>query len=90
MVTKREQVGAQCNAIVMQAEALAGVYRDYAALFHGGAGEEILDIVGKRTAELMELLGDVLNGMDAVTDEDAVLEPIFERAHIMFPVSPNV
>lgn len=43
---------------------------------------------GARTACQMEILGDILNGMDAVDDaEDGWLSPVFEEAHRMFPVA---
>ncbi len=38
---------------------------------------------------IMNCLGDLLNGMDAVTEEDDILEPIFEAMHEHFPDKEN-
>lgn len=83
--TLSEQVGAQCNAVAAMAVSISQVHADYAALFHSGHGEALLEQVGKRTAELMELLGDILNNMDAVTDDDKWMEPIFDKAQLLWP-----
>lgn len=86
---KRAQVGSQCDVVAKLAEATAQVYGDHAAMLHAGHMDDLLDHLGQRSAELMELLGDVLNGMDDAMPQDAWMKPIFERAHRMFPVTPN-
>ena len=70
--------------------ALAKICHDMAALFGSGACEEILEMKGMDTAAQMEWLGDLLNAMDAVTEDDEWMEPVFRRAHVMFPASKAV
>jgi hypothetical protein len=81
---KREQVALQCAAVAHLAGVLAGVRKDYAALIRGGRMDDLLDSVGAETAQQMNLLGDILNGMDAVAEGDEWLTPIFEEARRMF------
>lgn len=83
--TKREQVARQCEAVAHLASNLAGVRRDYATLVRSGALEELLDRIGAETARQMEVLGDELNGMDAVNEDDASLAPVFAEAHRLWP-----
>jgi hypothetical protein len=84
---KRQQVADQCRVVAHLCAALAQVCREQEAVYRGGHADQILDIVGERTARQMELLGNELNNMDAVDDaEDAWMDPIFDRAHEMFPV----
>jgi len=72
MDERRRQVVAQCRAVVRMADNLAELYDAKAALFQLGAGpiDDILDIVGRESGRHMEALGDILNGMDAVTEDD--------------------
>jgi hypothetical protein len=79
------QVSKQCSAVRHLAAVIAAVYGDHARMFADGAGEQIAERVGRRTAALMETLGDILNGMDAVTTDDDWLTPIFEEAHRRWP-----
>jgi hypothetical protein len=82
---KRTQVAMQCAAVRHLAAVLADINGDYARLTAAGLNDRILDIVGRRTANLMETLGDILNGMDATDEADAWLRPIFEEAHRLWP-----
>ena len=50
-----------------------------------GEHDEILEIVGERTARLMEMLGDALKSMDAVDEYDSWLDRIFAEAHKRWP-----
>lgn len=87
---KRAQVAKQCRAIVHMAEALADVYRAKASSFESDSPgpDQLIELVGKWSAGHMETLGDILNGMDAVDDdEDAWLDPIFKEAHRLWPDS---
>jgi hypothetical protein len=88
MDERREQVVKQLKAVAHLATALAEVsgqlakgYADPTAASFDG----IVEMTGERTAHQMEVLGDMLNGMDAVTDEDEWLTPIFDAAHKMWP-----
>jgi hypothetical protein len=87
MDEKRQQVADQCRVVAHLAKAIWEVHSDNARLFASDAKgpDVIVDIVGNRTARLMELLGDILNGMDAVEEEDEWTYPIFEMAHQLFP-----
>lgn len=82
---RRMQVAAQCDAVCHLAKALAEVHNDYAEMFRKGHAEVLIDQVGERTARIMETLGDILNGMDAVSEEDERLNPIFEEAQRLWP-----
>lgn len=82
---KQKQVADQCRAVAHMATAIANIYTDYARLFADGHMDRLEDQVGERTAALMNTLGDILIGGDAVTDDDEWVNPIMERAKIMFP-----
>jgi hypothetical protein len=83
----RKQVAAQCGVVAHLAIALAQVHQDYARIFKGGPSpaDSLLDMKGRHTASLMERLGDILNGMDAITDEDEWTVPIFKEAQRLWP-----
>lgn len=83
---KRAQVVNQCRAVAHMATALASISSDYAGLFITAAHDNIIEQVGKRTAEQMEILGNILNGIDAVDSKaDEWMTPIFESAHRFWP-----
>ena len=83
---KRTQVIAQFRAVVVLCAQIAEVHTQIAdAMDRGPHLDDLLDIHGKRSAGLIEHLGDVANGMDIVQPEDAWMEPIFDAAHKMFP-----
>lgn len=82
----RDLVQRQCLVVAHLAEAIRKVHDDL-AVFYGDStpNEAVLEIVGKRTARFMEQLGDMLNEMDAVTDEDEWTHPVFELAQRRWP-----
>lgn len=84
-----KQVSDQCRVVAHLATSIASVHSDYARLMEdpacGGAMRGIADQVGVRTASLMETLGNILNGMDAVTEDDDWTHPIFREAHRRWP-----
>lgn len=83
---RREQVAKQCDAVAHLCRALIELHEDRAKMLRAGAVDGLIEITGGRTAYLMETLGDVLNGMDAVDEkEDAWLEPIFAEAQRLWP-----
>lgn len=84
MTEKYKQVADQCRVVAHLATAIAQVHTDKARLFAANGAPSIVDYVGRHTAHLMETLGDILNGMDAVEEEDDWVDPIFEKAHRMF------
>ena len=90
---KRLQIADQCKVVAYLAKVLADISTDYEKMMRDDecakGMDPISDIVGNRTARQMELLGDILNGMDSAEAEDAWVNPIFERAHTMFPQPPE-
>lgn len=88
MDARRKQVADQCRAVAHLAAALAQVSDDYARMF-GNVGavrpDDIVEMVGKRTARQMEVLGNILNGMDANDDEDEWMAPVFLEAQRLWP-----
>ncbi len=88
---KRTQVAAQCRALVYMAKAIAEVYEDRACQYVcASPADKLLDIVGNRSAQNMESLGEILNSMDAILAEDSWLEPIFEEAQRLWPLDPPI
>lgn len=83
----RDQVLAQCRAVAHMARAIAEVHDDKAetlALIMT-RDDGFAEFMGRQTAGLMEVLGDLLNDMDAVTSEDDWIQPIFAEAHRRWP-----
>lgn len=88
--TKREQVIDQCKAVAHMAQAILDIHNDYVNVFKSGTSDQILDVVGERTAAWMETLGDMLNGIDAVIDEDDWIAPVLSEAQRRFPTAQVV
>lgn len=86
---KRNQVIAQCKAIKHMAAVLSKVYGDFSMMFQSGHMDTLLEMKGRDSAVVMEWLGDLLNDMDCVQEEDEWMEPIFRAAHEMFPKEPT-
>ena len=84
---KRAQVTKQLKAVAHLATLLAEVSSQLARLYHNRdcKVDELVEMVGDRTAHQMEVLGDMLNAMDAVSEEDEWLDPIYEAAHRLWP-----
>ncbi len=84
-ISKAEQVQRQYQAVARLTRTLAEVHEDITPSIPS-MHPDMVDMIGKHSAWIMETLDDILNGMDAVTDEDADANPVFEMAHKMFPV----
>lgn len=86
---KRKQVIDQCRVVHHMATVLAKMYHPshLPSYYSGDAGSTLLDLAGLRTASMMESLGNILNGIDAVEDDDEWIDPIFDRAREMFPLN---
>lgn len=84
---KRKQVADQCKVVAHLATVLAGIHKDMAMIFEAGHGDTIAEMTGEHTAHLMEALGDILNGMDAVDEGDGWTVPILAEAHRLWPQS---
>lgn len=81
---KRDQVAAQYRAVAHLAAQISTVHVQSSSIIPQ-APEGVIEIMGERSARLMEVLGDILNGMDATEPSDEWLDPIYEKAHAMFP-----
>jgi len=81
----RDQVVAQCKAVEHLAFVIARLHSDKATAFAQGSWPPILNIVGRHTASIMNQLGDILNNMDAVTEEDSRFDRVFEEANRLWP-----
>ena len=77
-----EQVAAQCRVVAALALAISDIHADLARIHEAKEplATELIESRGARSAELMEILGDILNGMDA-NAPDYWMAPVFERAH---------
>jgi hypothetical protein len=82
---KRKQVANQCRVVAHLATVLAGVRADYVKIIESGHMDRLLDQIGDETARQMEDLGDIINGMDAVDEEDEWENPIFKEAQQLWP-----
>ena len=76
----------QCRAVAHLANSFAEVYAARAAIVAHDA--ELSDLIGDASASAMEWLGDELNAMDAATEDDGWLDPIFEAAQKRWPQQP--
>lgn len=82
---KQEQVIAQLRVVRHLSNRLAEISDDYMKIMASENSADILDIVGNRSACQMEVLGDMLNGMDAADENADRFYPIFDKAQEMWP-----
>lgn len=76
-----QRVSDQCRAVAHLARTISDVHTDLAKLHAAHGALDHMEFVGRLTAERMEDLGNMANGMDIVQEEDEWLTPIFNRAH---------
>lgn len=80
------QAARQYEAVAHMARALAQVHEDIAKILRSEHEYAPLELAGERSARIMETLGDILNGMDAVDEsQDGWLDAVFHEAHRMWP-----
>ena len=72
-----EQTAQQYKAVIHMAKSLLIVHEQTLPLIPAQS-RGIMELQFFRSAEIMEMLGDTLNGMDAVDEEDAWMDPVFE------------
>jgi|SRR6185437_15617225 len=91
MNARLDQVADQCAVVVHLAGALVDVYGHHTKMFRErtGAAVDLVDLVGQQTANIMNTLGDILNGMDAVSEEDEWTDPVFEKARRLWKADPT-
>ena len=89
-MTDQEKVSDQCRAVAHMAAAIANVYTDLATIHANGGATSLVEMHGKRTTELMETLGDILNGMDAVTSDDDWVGPVMVAARKRWPLKTAI
>ena len=84
-----QQVIDQYRVVVHLARSLALVHeQSIEAYASREQSATMIDMLGSRSASIMETLGDILNGMDAVDDdEDGWTAPIFAVAHATWPTA---
>jgi len=86
MMKTKEQVIAQSKVVAYLARQIMLVHEQTAEAYESvEMSSGLIDVVGRRTADAMEMLGNILNGMDANDDEDEWTYPIFEAAHATWP-----
>ena len=85
VMNKRQQVLEQHRAVAALARGVIEITEGKIPAIEGGHMDELLDMLGNRSARWMEDFGDLLNGCDAVTEDDDWMEPIFLKAQEMFP-----
>ncbi len=83
------QVSEQCRAVAHLATCIAEIHSDKATIFKEcpEAAADIADLTGASTAQLLETLGDILNGMDAVGKGDEWVNPILLEARRLWQTS---
>lgn len=84
----REQVVAQYRVVAHLARQIALVHEQCAETYaHTGTPmrDGFIDFIGEQTAQRMEVLGNMLNGMDAVTEDDVWVDLIFSVAQATWP-----
>lgn len=88
---KRKQVADQCRAVAHMAAVLQQLYTEKARIYSDDnpVMDGAVDWDGERSHRLMNQLGDALNGMDAVCEEDEWTFPIFEAARNVFPLKDD-
>ena len=77
----------QCRAVVRLANSFAEIYAARAAIVAHDA--KLADLIGDASASAMQWLGDELNAMDAASEDDGWLDPIFEAAQERWPQPPK-
>lgn len=76
-----KQVAAdQCRVVAHFARAIASVFDDKAEIAKAGECQSLIVRWIEQTDDLMEQLGNILNGLDAVTDEDEWTFPIVKES----------
>lgn len=88
-LAKRRQVTAQFRVIAHLCKQIGRVHEQLAEMHEAAHIASLLDMHGVDTAYRMELLGNMANNMDIVTDEDAWLDPIYAEAQKRWPQKPK-
>jgi hypothetical protein len=86
-MSKKQQVIDQYKVIAAQAKALLELADAEISYLKSDTfmTDSLLEMIGQRSAGWMEDLGNMINHVDAATEEDEWMDPIFDKAHEMFP-----
>lgn len=87
-MSKREQLVDQARGVAHLAQQIANVHRELSSAYAATNSEGLIDIAGRRTASFLERLGDMLNEMDACSEDDEWVNPILENARQVWPPLP--
>lgn len=87
---KAKQVAQQCRVVRMLCANISEAHKGYAEMLGVGCSPASLESIGRRSAKVMGMLGDLMKAMDAADDEDeAWMLPVFDEARRMFPTAPQ-
>ena len=86
MNDNREQIANQCKVVAYLARVIAQVHDDYETVILSGHLDNCANGIGRRTTSFMEQLGNMLNSMDASTDNEKWTNSIFEKAQELWPM----
>jgi len=87
---QRQQVADQYKVVAHLAAVIAELYGDQVEITQAGSMDSLLPMRGRRSHELMDQLGDILNAHDAADDErDGWTGVVFEAARVMYPLGHN-
>jgi hypothetical protein len=81
----REQVARQYEAVAHFAKALSDVHADIAPMIRSGEFPELLIHQGCGSLRLIEILAEILNSIDAVSEEDEQFHSVILDAYRLFP-----
>ena len=83
-----DQAVAQCRAIIHMASVLADIYRRHATMLDSNSDINplLFETIGNSSRRMMNSMADILNGIDAVTEEDMKRWGlVFARSQEVFP-----
>lgn len=82
---KVDQVSAQFNVVQALAEHIQTIANELQEKIVEGMPESAMDVLGNRSARLMEDLEDLSGALNGLEVDDEWMTPVFERAHELYP-----
>lgn len=74
-----KQVVDQCRVVEHLATELAKLFKDLGVI--ASKDHDMSEMIGRRSCDMMEVIGEAMNGLDATQPEDKWVNPIFAEAH---------